>query len=132
MSRLEDFGMRYLTGCLPSWWYKVWATVFTVPLFKTIDMDKVRPVGVMPCLERQYRKLVIRSNKPALVSYFEPQQIVFSESGAAKFVHSMRMLIEANLEFVMVKCDIQNAFNSICREKVKVCKFPIVWIILML
>ena len=38
---------------------------------------------------------------------------MFSESGASKFVNSMRMLMEAKPEFVMVKCDIQNAFNSI-------------------
>ena len=78
MERLEEFGMRDLTGDLPMWWYKVWSTVATVPLFKTPEQTAVRPVGIMPCLERQFRKLVTRENKAVLVSYFEPQQVVFS------------------------------------------------------
>ena len=107
MSKLEDFGMRYLNGNLPMWWYKVWITVATAPLFKTSARDSIRPIGVMPCLERQFRKLVTKFNKGALVSYFEPQQVVFSEGGAAKLVHSIRMLVEANPNFVLVKCDIK-------------------------
>lgn len=35
MARLEDFSMLYLTGALPAWFYKVWGSVTTVPLFKT-------------------------------------------------------------------------------------------------
>ena len=73
---------------------------------------------VLPCLERQFRKLVTRFNKGALVNYFEPQQIVFSQAGAAKLVHSVRMVMEANPTFVCVKCDIRNAFNSISRSKI--------------
>ena len=118
MSRLEDFGMRFLNGRLPSWWYKVWITVATCPLFKTTARDTVRPIGVMPCLERQFFKLSTKFNKPALVSYFEPQQIVFSEAGAAKLVHKMRMMLENNPDFVFVKCDIKNAFNSISRARI--------------
>ena len=116
MSKLEDFGMRYLNGNLPMWWYKVWITVATAPLYKTPARNSIRPVGVLPCLERQFRKLVTKFNKGALVNYFEPQQVVFSEAGAAKLVHSMRMLMEANPTFVLVKCDIKNAFNSISRS----------------
>ena len=52
------------------------------------------------------------------MSYFEPQQIVFSEAGAAKLVHSMRMIMEENPTFVFVKCDIKNAFNSISRGRI--------------
>ena len=118
MRRLEELGMRYLTGDLPMWWYKVWSTVATVPLFKTVAQTTVRPVGIMPCLERQFRKMVTRANKPVMVNYFEPQQVVFSEAGAAKLVHSMRMLVESNPHFVLVKCDIKNAFNSISRARI--------------
>ena len=31
---LENFGMRYLKGELPAWFYPVWLTVQTVPFFK--------------------------------------------------------------------------------------------------
>ena len=37
MSLLEQFGLRYLTGQLPLWWYKVWLSLTTVALFKTSD-----------------------------------------------------------------------------------------------
>ena len=40
MARLEDFSMLYLTGALPAWFYKVWGSVTTVPLFKTRDEVK--------------------------------------------------------------------------------------------
>ena len=70
-----------------------------------IILYSARPVGIMPCLARQFRKMVVRSNKAVLVSYFEPQQVVFSESGAAKLVHSMRMLVITNPTFVLVKCE---------------------------
>ena len=46
MGLLEDFGMMYLNGQLPPWWYRVWGSVTTVPLFKTEARETVRPVGV--------------------------------------------------------------------------------------
>ena len=63
-------------------------------------------------------KLETRFNKAPLVEFFEPQQIVFSEAGAGKLVHSIRMLMENNPGFVFVKCDIKNAFNSISRARI--------------
>ena len=90
----------------------------TVPLFNTPAHDTVTPVGVMPCLERQFEKLSTRFNKSCFVSYFEPQQVVFSEAGAAKLVHSRRKRMEENPDFVLVKCDIKNAFNSISRARI--------------
>ena len=101
----------YLTGDIPVWWYKVWSTVVTAPLFKTVAQTTVRLVGIMPCLERQFRKMVTRAN--VMVSYFEPQQVLFSEEGAAKLVHSVRMLVESNENFVLVKCAMKNVLNSI-------------------
>ena len=35
---LESFGMKYLCGNLPPWFYEVWLTVMTVPLFKVKKM----------------------------------------------------------------------------------------------
>ena len=115
MNRLEHFGMRYLTGQLPPWWYKVWLSLTTVALFKTCDQDAVRPVGIEPCLARSFHKMVNRENKQVLVSFLEPQQLALSVAGGAKLVHSVRMLSEANPTFVAVKTDISNAFNSVSR-----------------
>jgi hypothetical protein len=46
MDLLEEFGMKYLRGDLPVWFYPVWLTVQTVPLFKTEQQNTLRPVGV--------------------------------------------------------------------------------------
>ena len=118
MNLLEQFGMRYLSGNLPPWWYKVWLSLTTVALYKTSEQKTVRPVGIEPCLARTLHKIVNRQNQQALVKYFEPQQVVVSVAGGAKLVNCVRMLSEANPSFVVVKCDIKNAFNSVSRAQV--------------
>ena len=52
------------------------------------------------------------------MKYFEPQQIVVSVAGGAKSVNRIHMLSEANPNFVVVKCDIKNAFNSVSRAQI--------------
>ena len=118
MSKLEEFGMRYLAGQLPPWWYRIWMTVATVPLYKTTAKTTVRPIGIRPCLSRAIHKVVTKSAKPTLTKYFEPQQVVLSQAGAAKLVLGVRMLAEANLHFAVVKSDIKNAFNNVSRGKI--------------
>ena len=118
MGKLEEFGMRYLNGQLPTWWYKVWLTTATVPLYKTIAMTAVRPIGIRPSLSRAIHKVVTRSTKATFTTYFEPQQVVLSQAGAAKLVMGVRMLAEANPTFVVVKSDIKNAFNSVSRARI--------------
>ena len=118
MDYLEQFGLRYLSGQLPPWWYKVWLSLTTVALYKTPAQNSIRPIGIEPCLARSLHKMVNRVNRAALMKYFEPQQIVVSVAGGAKLVNSVRMLSEANPNFVVVKCDIKNAFNSVSRSQV--------------
>jgi hypothetical protein len=118
MAKLEEFGMRYLTGQLPTWWYRVWLTVATVPLYKTIARTAVRPIGIRPCLSRAIHKVVTKATRPAFTTYFEPQQVVLSQAGAAKLVMGIRMLAEANPQFVVVKSDIKNAFNAVSRARI--------------
>ena len=69
MGMLEQFGLRYLTGQLPLWWYKVWLSLTTVTLFKTSDHDTVCPVGIEPCLARTFHKVVNKENRPVLVNF---------------------------------------------------------------
>ena len=94
MGLLEHFGMRYLTGMLPPWWYRVWLSLTSVPLLK--GNGAVRPVGVEPSLVRALHKEVNRVNKPVLAQYLKPQQFAMSVGGAAKLVNSVRMMSEAN------------------------------------
>ena len=111
MSLLEEFCMRYLQGELSSWFYAVFPTSQTVPLHKNSDKE-IRPIGVKNPLLRTVHREVITANKQELVKYLEPQQLVLSEAGAAKLVNSVRMMLEANPEFIAVKIDMKNAFNS--------------------
>ena len=115
MGMLEQFGLRYLTGQLPLWWYKVWLSLTTVALFKTSEQDTVRPVGIEPCLARTFHKQVNKENRPVLVNFLEPQQLAMSVAGGAKLVHSVRMLSEANPNFIVVKLDI-NSRSRILEE----------------
>lgn len=48
MAKLEDFSMLYLTGALPAWFYKVWGSVTTVPLFKTRERITLRRLSSGP------------------------------------------------------------------------------------
>ena len=118
MTMLEDFSMRYLTGQLPPWWYKVWLSLTTAALFKNSDKDAIRPVGIEPSLARSIHKVANKENKPVLTNFLEPQQLALSVAGGAKLVHGVRMMAEANPGFVVVKCDIKNAFNSVSRARV--------------
>ena len=46
MELLEEFGMKYLQGDLPPWFYTVWLSVQTVALFKNKGKTAVRPLGM--------------------------------------------------------------------------------------
>ena len=91
MERLEQFGIRYLSGQLPPWWYKVWLSLTTVALYKNSTQDTIRPIGIEPCLAKTLHKMVTRTNWATLVKYFEPQQVVVSVAGGAKLVNSVRI-----------------------------------------
>ena len=116
MHLLEDFGMRYLRGELPPWFYTVWLTVQTVPLYKTIERNTIRPIGIRNPLVKTLHREVVSSNKSDLLDYLEPVQLGMSEGGASKLVHSIRMLLEENPDFVLVKSDVKNGFNEAARS----------------
>ena len=92
MDLFEEFGMRYLGGELPPWFYEVWLSVTTVPLFKNEKKDTVRPIGIRNPLVRDLHKTVVAQNKAAFVDYLEPEQLAMSVAGGGKLVFSIRML----------------------------------------
>ena len=112
MRLLQDFGMRYLHGELQPWFYVVWLSVQTVPLFKTGGMDTVRPIGIRNPLPKASHRESIKQNKEELVEYLEPQQLAMSQAGAAKLVHTVRMMMDIKADMVAVKIDVKNAFNK--------------------
>ena len=115
MSALEDFGMQHLRGNLPAWWYTVWPSVQTVGLYKTAEQDSIRPLGIRNPLLKSFHREVINGSKGELLAFLEPQQLGMSKGGAAKLIHSVRMILEENPDFVCATNDCRNAFNESAR-----------------
>ena len=118
MDLFEEFGLRYLGGDLPAWFYKVWLSVMTVPLFKNEHMAAVRPIGIRNPLVRELHKAVVAQNKATFVEYLEPEQLAMSVAGGGKLVFSIRMLAEERRDFIVVKIDMKNAFNEVARASI--------------
>ena len=118
MALLEEFSLLYLSGNLPPWWYRVWGTVTTVPLYKTAERVTLRPVGVRNPLIRTLHSRVIRDNRAAFNRVLEPQQLALSLAGGHKLVHQVRRLMEEHKDWVVVKLDVRNAHNEVWRSAV--------------
>ena len=114
------FCMQYVSGGMPPWFYQAVMTVETVGLFKTAERhkEKLRPIGMRNPFIKTIHKDIIKQNKRILKEFLEPQQLGMSVAGAAKLVHSIRMTLEKNPNFVCVKLDFRNAFNEISRARV--------------
>ena len=117
---LEHFGLQYLNGKFPPWFFKVYSSVSMVPFSKSEERDpaKVRPVGIKNTLFRLLHKVVIGANKAAFRDCLEPQQLALAPGGAAKLVNSVRMLLEARSDFVCISLDMKNAHNEVSQKSV--------------
>ena len=117
---LEQFALSYLNGKLPPWVFKVWGSVSSVPLYKTVEMDpyEIRPVGIKASLIRTLHRRVVQANKGALREYLEPCQVALMPAGGAVLSHTVRMMLEQNPTFVCVALDVQNAHNAMARAAV--------------
>ena len=118
MSRLERFCLGYVHGSLPPWVYSVFQSQQAVALYKTLDQDSVRPLGLKHPLIKTTHKEVIKANRVELQHYLEPQQIALSSAGAAKLVMSVRAQLEARRDFFCMKLDLKNAYNEISRASI--------------
>ena len=114
---LETFSLKYVNGELTPWFYKVWGSVSTFPLFKNSLRDTLRPVGVKSSLVRTIHK-VVKKNRSPLTEFLEPEQLALSQAGGAKLVHQVRMMSEKNPNMVVVKVDMRNAHNEVSRAAV--------------
>ena len=82
MENLEEFGLKYVSGKLPAWLYRLWLTTQTVPMHKTSAQDAIRPIGIRHSWPRLFHKEVIRQSKPEIREFLEPQQLGQSQAGA--------------------------------------------------
>ena len=118
MEQVEEFSMAYVNGDLPNWFYGVWSSVRTCPLFKTNNHDSVRPIGNKNPFVKSIHREVMDQNKEELVQYLEPQQLAMSKAGASKLIFSVRSLLESRPDFVCIKLDFKNAFNEMSRAAI--------------
>ena len=86
MALLEQFGLRYLKGELPKWFYAVFLSSQAVPLYKTIDGSALRPIGIKHQLLQSFHKEVVKQNKAEFIAYLEPEQLAMSE---AMYLHCL-------------------------------------------
>ena len=116
----EVFALSYLNGNLPPWWFRVWGSVTSVPLFKTAEQDPsvLRPVGIKSSLLRVLHRQVVQANTGALRDHLEPCQVALMPGGAGVLVHTVRMTLELRPDFVCVCLDVRNAHNEISRRAV--------------
>ena len=89
-----------------------------MPLFKTVERETVRPVGVRNPLIRTLHSRVIRDNRAALTAVLEPQQLALSQAGGHKLVHQVRRIMEEHRDWVVVKIDVRNAHNEVWRSAI--------------
>jgi len=118
MDLFEEFGMKYLTGCMSAWFYEVWLGDSTVPLFKNEQIEAVRLIGIRNPLVREFHKAVVTQNKAVFVEHLEPEQLAMSVAGGGKLVFSIRMLAEERKDFIVIKIDMKNAPNEVSRASV--------------
>ena len=69
---------------MPLWFSIVWLSVQTVPLYKTLRRETIRPISMMNPLSKLLNGIMIGENKGELVEFFEPQQIAMNDAGSAK------------------------------------------------
>ena len=86
----------------PPWFFRVWSTVTTVPLYKTCkrEEDKLRPLGVAPTMVRLLDKFAAVQYRQVLQGYLEPQQLALSPAGGHKLVYIVRMVMEAHNDWM--------------------------------
>ena len=113
MSLLEELGLAYLLGDLPYWFYCIWLSTQTVGLFKSAARDDARPLGIRNSLMRLFNKEVVVQSRQEIRSFLEPQQLGFSQAGAAKLVHCVRGILSHRRDFICVRMDLRKAFNGI-------------------
>ena len=116
----EVFALSYLNGNLPPWWFRVWGSVSSVPLFKSAEQDPsiLRPVGIKSSLLRMLHRQVVQANTSALRDHLELCQVALMPGGASVLVHTVRMTLEMRPDFVCVCLDVRNAHNEISRRAV--------------
>ena len=77
----------------------------------------VRPIAIGECIRRLTAKVLCLQKKESFAAYFSPlQHGVAIEGGSELLLHHLSVLAEAHPDWVVLKTDLKNAFNSVERS----------------
>ena len=116
---LNAFASRYASGDLPNWFYFLFCAAKLTAVVKTrTPVVQVRPIAVGECLRRAVHAYMARVFRDPVNSIVSPQQVAVGAKGAAaRMVHSIRLALEAHPDWVCIKVDCTNGFNSFVRAR---------------
>lgn len=76
----------------------------------------VRPIAIGECIRRLTAKTICAQKRESLATFFTPlQHGVALKGGSELLFHHISLLLESNRDWVMLKTDIKNAFNTVER-----------------
>ena len=77
----------------------------------------VRPIAIGEALRRLTAKSICAQKKDSFAQFFSPlQHGVATKGGAELLVHQVQLLLEENKDWIVLKSDVRNAFNSVSRS----------------
>ena len=77
----------------------------------------VRPIAVGECIRRLTAKTLCLQKKESFSSFLSPLQHGLAVEGGPKLiVHHISLLLESNPDWVILKTDLKNAFNSVSQS----------------
>ena len=124
MERYDAFATALVNAELPAWFYLVLGSSRLVPLVKApperpgADPD-VRPVAVGETDLCAITRTLWSSAEESLAAYLSPQQVAVGVPGGLSIlVHGVRELLTHRPDFVVVRLDLANAYNTIDRAVV--------------
>ena len=80
----------------------------------------VCPVAISEALRRVAARAICLHSRNAFASYFSPIQHGVSTPGGSELIlHHVQALLNRNADWMLLKTDVKNAFNSISREAIR-------------
>ena len=111
---------------LPPWFYHAFAISGLMPLIKAQQTPEeiaagvtpdVRPVAIGEVDLRAIAGRLTEGVRDASVEVLAPQQLgVGVQGGISILIHGVRLMLEQHEDFVVVKLDLRNGFNAVCRS----------------
>jgi len=121
---LDQFAESFVNAELPPWFYLVFGSVKEIALIKTPGATSdaapdVRPLGLGECLRRVITSALNSQHKSVLADHLWPQQVAIGvPGGLSMLLYGLRLMIEQQPNWVIVRLDLRNAYNEVMRSKV--------------